>query len=108
MYFHSPCLLGDMSSSQNLDTASVDERILAIMETQDPMIVDDLRHHNRGQPSKYEQFWEETRKYLEEEVETAVDERRYVVQSFYHKKGQPGTNCKRRFLKCFLHKITIY
>ena len=50
MYFHSPCLLGDMSSSQNLDTASVDERILAILETRDPMIVDDLRHHNRGQP----------------------------------------------------------
>ena len=36
---------GDMSSSENLCEAQVDERIDAIIDTQDPSIVDDLRHH---------------------------------------------------------------
>lgn len=59
-----------MSSSENLN-----ERINTIISTQDPSIVDDLRHHNRGHPTKYERFWEECRKYLEDE--TAVDDRRH-------------------------------
>ena len=66
-----------MSSSENQDLATVDERIQIIMDSQDPNIVDDLRHHNRGQPSKYDCFWEECRKYLENVVETAVDDRRH-------------------------------
>ena len=66
-----------MSSSENEDEHYVDERIQAIIETQDPSIVADLRHHNRGQPTKYELFWEECKKYIEEEVETAVDDRRH-------------------------------
>ena len=69
--------LGDMSSSENEDEHYVDERIQAIIETQDPSIVADLRHHNRGQPTKYKLFWEECKKYIEEEVETAVDDRRH-------------------------------
>lgn len=64
-----------MSSSQNLDEATIDERIAIIINTQDPSIVDDLRHHNRGQPTKYERFWEECKKYLEDE--TATDDRRH-------------------------------
>ena len=39
---------------------------------QDP---DDLRHHNHGRESIYDPFWEECRKYLQEE--TAVDDRRH-------------------------------
>ena len=37
----------------------------------------DLRQHNPGRPPKYDAFWEECRKYLEEKVETPVDERRH-------------------------------
>lgn len=48
-----------------------------IIDTQDPTIVDDLRHHNPGRPPKYQTFWEECRKFLNNEVETAVDERRH-------------------------------
>lgn len=66
---------GDMSSSENLCEAQVDERIDAIINTQDPSIVDDLRHHNRGHPTKYEYFWEQCKKYLEDE--TAADDRRH-------------------------------
>lgn len=68
-----------MSSSENLNEALVDERISAIINTQDPSIMDDLRHHNRGHPTKYERFWEECRRYLEDE--TAVDDRRHGEQT---------------------------
>ena len=68
---------GDMSSSENLEQATVDERIQLIMDSQDPSIVDDLRHHNRGHPTKYDTFWEECKKYLDNVVETAVDDRRH-------------------------------
>ena len=72
-------LLGDFSSPStcNLDDSLTMERIRLIIDSQDPDIVDDLRHHNKGRPTKYDYFWEECRKYLEEEVETAVDERRH-------------------------------
>ncbi len=48
-----------------------------IIDTQDPTIVDDLRYHNPGRPPKYQKFWEECKKFLNDEVETAVDERRH-------------------------------
>ncbi len=38
--------VGDMSGSENADEALVDQWISAIIDTQDPSIVDDLRHHN--------------------------------------------------------------
>lgn len=72
---HYGCCTGDMSSSENLNEALIDERIDTIINTQDPSIMDDLRHHNRGHPTKYERFWEECKKYLEDE--TAVDDRRH-------------------------------
>ena len=65
-----------MSSSDNLSEALIDERIDAITNTQDLqlwMILDII--YNRGHPTKYERFWEECRKYLEDE--TAVDDRRH-------------------------------
>ena len=55
----------------------VDDRIRVIIDSQDPEIVDDLRHHNPGRTPKYEIFWEECRKYLEDTVETAVDDQRH-------------------------------
>ena len=55
----------------------VDDRIRVIIDSQDPKIVDDLRHHNPGRTPIYEIFWEECRKYLEDTVETAVDDRRH-------------------------------
>ena len=68
---------GDTSSSENADQASVDERIRLIIDTQDPNLVDDLRHLNSGRPPKYDLFWDQCNKYLEEVVETPVDERRH-------------------------------
>ena len=69
--------LGDFSSPCNLDEATTQERIRLIIDSQDPDIIDDLRQHNKGRPPIYEYFWEECRNFLEEEAETAVDERRH-------------------------------
>ena len=70
-----------MSSSVNYNESLVDERIRCIIDTQDPSIVDDLRHHNRGHPTKYDKFWEECKRYIDEEVDTAVDDRRHGEQT---------------------------
>ena len=69
------CIVGDSSASDTSDQAAIDEKIRHIIDMQDPDVVDDLRHHNRGRVSKYDQFWEQCRKYFAES--TAVDERRH-------------------------------
>ena len=66
-----------MSSSENLDKALVDERIKCIIDTQNPLILDDLRNHNCGHPTKYDKFWDECMKYIEDEFDTAIDDRRH-------------------------------
>ena len=66
-----------MSASETSDQALVDVKIRLIKDLQDPSIVDDLRQHNRGRPPKYDRFWEECRRFLNDEAETAVDERRH-------------------------------
>lgn len=71
------CYSGDFSSHSNLDESITQEGISLIIDTQDPDIVDDLRHHNKGRPSMYDRFWEECNIFLDEEAETAVDERRH-------------------------------
>lgn len=70
-------ITGDFSSPSNSDEATIQERIQLIIDSHDPDIVDDLRHHNKGRPPMYELFWEECGKFLECEAETAVDERRH-------------------------------
>ena len=42
--------------------AEVDERMQQVVDMEDPDIVVDLRHHNRGAPSKYDPFWDECAK----------------------------------------------
>ena len=37
----------------------------------------DRRHHNKGQPSKYDKFWEACEAYIYGNMETAVDDRRH-------------------------------
>jgi len=59
---------GDFSSPNE---SLMQEHICLIIDTQDPRY---LQHHNKGSPPlMYDCFWDEYRKYLDEEVETAVD-----------------------------------
>ena len=71
-------LTGDNSVSANLDEAEIDHRMHQLIDMEDSEIIVDLRHHNHKQSvSKYEQFWVECEKFLNEDIGTAVDERRH-------------------------------
>ena len=70
-------VLGDLSASETTEQALIDAKIKLIIDTQDPSIVDDLRQHNPGRPPKYEKFWEECRRFLNDEVGVAIDDRRH-------------------------------
>ena len=76
-YFYKD-LTGDCSGSETLNQDEVDSRVRQAIEMEDPAIVMDLRHLNSGKKSKYDTFWEECSKYLEETVGTAVDDRRHT------------------------------
>ena len=44
---------------------------------EDPEIVADLRHLNSGAKAMYDAFWDECGKFLEQNIGTAVDDRRH-------------------------------
>ena len=75
-YFYKD-LTGDSSSSETLSQEQVDERVTQAIEMEDPDIILDLRKLNSGRKSQYDTFWEECTKFLQEEVGTAVDDRRH-------------------------------
>ena len=70
-------LTGDASASSSESEKDIDERVRQAIELEDAEVVVDLRHHNKGQPSKYDQFWEACERYIESSVEVAVDDRRH-------------------------------
>ena len=71
-------LTGDVSAPINFMQADVDTRIRLFIDLEDPNIITDLRTLNSsGERTKYDQFWEECDAVLNEEVDTAVDDRRH-------------------------------
>ena len=70
-------LVGDSSASANLQQAEIDERVSAMFELEEPSLVYDLRHHYGGQQSKFDIFWDVAKDYINEDVGTAVDDRRH-------------------------------
>ena len=52
-------------------------RARLFVEMEDPEIVLDLRSLNTGQKTKYNCFWDEVEKFLQEDVGLAVEERRH-------------------------------
>ena len=75
-YFYKD-LTGDSSGSETLDQEQIDTRVLQAIQMEDPDIVLDLRKLNSGKKSQYDAFWEECAKFLQEDVGTAVDDRRH-------------------------------
>ena len=70
-------LVGDNSASTNLDQAEIDERVAAMFELEEPSLVHDLRDHYGGQKSKFDTFWTKAKEFIEEDIGTAVDDRRH-------------------------------
>lgn len=70
-------LTGDASSSNDCGEAEIDERVMQL-QPDDPMVIIDLRevkHPERR--TKYDVFWNEAEKFLNEDIGTAVDDRRH-------------------------------
>ena len=70
-------LTGDQCSTSTTEQAEVDKRIKQIIDMEDPSILPDLRALNTGHSSKFNVFWEECGKFLNEDVGVAVDDRRH-------------------------------
>ena len=73
-------LTGDSSAPHDTHEAKVDARVQEIlnMEPEDPTTVLDLREvKSQVSRTKFEVFWEEARKYINESLGTVVDDRRH-------------------------------
>ena len=70
-------LVGDCSASVNLSESEIDERVAALFELEELSLVYDLRDHFSGRQSKFDVFWQRAKEYLEEDIGTAVDDRRH-------------------------------
>ena len=70
-------LTGDTSAASSESQKAIDERVQQALDLEDPVVVVDLRHHNRGHPSKSDQFWEACERYIHSTIELAVDNRRH-------------------------------
>ena len=70
-------LTGDCSAASSETESHVNERVKHALELEDIDAVVDLRHHNKGQPCRYDKFWEACECYIHGNIETAVDDRRH-------------------------------
>lgn len=73
-------LTGDSSASHDMSEAIIDERVrsIVLMEPENPSTVVDLREvKSKETKTKYVVFWDEARKYINEEIGVAVDDRRH-------------------------------
>lgn len=70
-------LSGDCSAASSEIESRVNERVKHALELEDVDAVVDLRHHNKGQPCRYDKFWEACECYIHSNVDTAVDDRRH-------------------------------
>ncbi len=66
----------DQSAAATTDQAQLYKRVQLVIDMEDPSIVTNLREHNSGRVAKFDKFWEECSKYLNEDIGVAVDERR--------------------------------
>ena len=72
-------LTADQSGSSSLSEQEVDERLCALFELEEPDLIYDLRAQNSGRPSdRFQIFWQKAKDFLEEDVGTAVDDRRHL------------------------------
>ena len=70
-------LTGDSSVSNNMQEVEIDECVLQIvsMEPEDPNTIVDLREVKHETRSKFEVFWGEAQKFINDDLGVAVDDR---------------------------------
>ncbi len=74
MYQH---LTGDVSSTSI--SQGVQDRLQLMLDSQNPDVCFDLRHHNTGRPEMFEDFWKAVEGIINENALKAVDSRRHGI-----------------------------
>ena len=69
-------LVCDSSASVNLSQEEIDQRVQTMFDLEDASFVYDLRRFY-GEKTKFDQFWACAKEYIEEDIGTAVDDRRH-------------------------------
>ena len=75
-YFYKE-LMGDQSAASTTEQEEVDKRIKQIIDMEDPIVLPYLRALNSGRAAKFNSFWEQCSRFLNEDVCAAVDDRRH-------------------------------
>ena len=75
-YFYKE-LTGDQAAASTTHQQEVDQRILQIIDMEDPTVLPDLITLNLGVAAKFDIFWEECGRFLNEDIGVAVDDRRH-------------------------------
>ena len=72
-------LVGDSSAAIITSQEEVDERVAAFFELEEPdlILIYDLHETYTGKVSRFDVFWSKAKEFLEEDVGTAVDDRRH-------------------------------
>ena len=70
-------LVGDSSAAVTTSQQEIDDRVSAFFELKEPDLLYDLRETYAGKGSKFDMFWDKTKEFLEEDIGTAVDDRRH-------------------------------
>jgi hypothetical protein len=68
---------GDQSAADTTQQSYIDQQIRQMIDMEDVSVVADLRSHNQGQSHKFEYFWSECEKFINEDIGRAVDDRRH-------------------------------
>lgn len=58
--------VGDASAASSLSEEEVDKRVRMYVDMQDPDVIMDLRSLHSGQGTKYDVFWNECEKFLQD------------------------------------------
>jgi len=70
-------LVGDESSASTTSEEEVDARVCAFFDMEEPDLIFDLRQLYSGRASQFDMFWTKAKEFLEEDIGTAVDDRRH-------------------------------
>ena len=69
--------MGNSSAAATTSQSELDERVHVFFKLEEPHLVYDLRQLYSGRASLYDTFWEKAKEFLDEDVGTAVDDRRH-------------------------------
>ncbi|XP_013398537.1 uncharacterized protein LOC106165011 [Lingula anatina] len=70
-------LTNDSTAEECTTSKEVRQRLKFLLDVQDPDLVVDLRSMNEGRKEKYQHFWDEATKMIEEKQLATVDDRRH-------------------------------